>query len=235
MIEIYIVKIPAKIENKFFQQLLQCVSNEKRKKIQSFRRMEDAYRALIADLLVRNLIIRKYNVLNEEIEFQNNFYGKPYLQGFSKFEFNISHSGEWVVCAVDKFSIGVDIEMIKPIEFDIAKCFFTEEEYDDLLTVDSLKRLDYFYDLWTIKESYVKAIGKGLTIPLNSFLVKKQGLEHIEIIQNNKKNSYIVKQYCIDDQYKLSVCAMHNKFPAYPQRIDFTTISQEMLNKNVLF
>nr|WP_234447709.1 4'-phosphopantetheinyl transferase superfamily protein [Viridibacillus soli] len=101
------------------------------------------------------MIIRKYNVLNEEIEFQNNFYGKPYLQGFYKLEFNISHSGEWVVCAIDKFSIGVDIEMIKPIEFDIAKCFFTEEEYDDLLTVDSLKRLDYFYDLWTIKESYV--------------------------------------------------------------------------------
>ncbi|WP_243521534.1 4'-phosphopantetheinyl transferase superfamily protein [Bacillus pseudomycoides] len=235
MMEIYIVKIPIKIENRLFQQLLECVSNEKREKIESFHRKEDAYRGLIADLLVRSLVMRKYNILNKEIEFQTNFYGKPCLYGFSNFEFNISHSGDWIVCAVDKFSIGVDVEMIKPIEFDIAKSFCTVAEYDELLSIDSLKQLDYFYDLWTIKESYVKAIGKGLTIPLNSFLVKRHNSNHIEIIKNNKKTPYFIRQYDIDDQYKLSVCAMHNSFPAYPQPINFVSIAQEILDKNVLF
>ncbi|MGE2643814.1 4'-phosphopantetheinyl transferase family protein, partial [Escherichia coli] len=120
---------------------------------------------LIADLLVRSLIIRKYSISNEEIEFKNNLYGKPYLHNFSNFEFNVSHSGDWVVCAVDKFSIGIDVELIKPIEFEIAKSFFAEAEYNDLLSIEPLRKLDYFYDLWTIKESYVKVLGEGLTIP----------------------------------------------------------------------
>src|SRR5689334_19467743 len=121
MIEVYIVRIPNKIETRLFKQLLGYVSNEKRKKIENFKRKEDSYRGLIADLLVRSLIIRKYSISNEEIEFKNNLYGKPYLHNVSNFEFNVSHSGDWVVCAVDKFSIGIDVELIKPIEFEIAK------------------------------------------------------------------------------------------------------------------
>ena len=51
MIEVYIVRIPNKIETRLFKQLLGYVSNEKRKKIENFHRKEDSYRGLIADLL----------------------------------------------------------------------------------------------------------------------------------------------------------------------------------------
>lgn len=235
MIEVYIVRIPNKIETRLFKQLLGYVSNEKRKKIENFHRKEDSYRGLIADLLVRSLIIRKYSISNEEIEFKNNLYGKPYLHNFSNFEFNVSHSGDWVVCAVDKFSIGIDVELIKPIEFEIAKSFFAEAEYNDLLSIEPLRKLDYFYDLWTIKESYVKVLGEGLTIPLNSFLVKKHDFKQIEIIKNNKKIPYFVRQYDIDDQYKLSVSAMHNNFSVNPQHVNFFSIVKEIMGKEVLF
>ncbi|MCX2829795.1 4'-phosphopantetheinyl transferase superfamily protein [Bacillus pseudomycoides] len=88
--------------------------------------------------------------------------------------------------------------------------FFSDEEVEDLNTRSSVGKIDYFYDLWTLKENYIKAIGKGLSIPLNFFT-----------------------QYQIDSNYKLSVWATSNRFPKKVIIKNMSEIVQEVLVQKI--
>lgn len=82
---------------------------------------------------------------NEEIKFIYNEYGKPFVQNFSDFHFNISHSGEWVVCATANSNVGIDIERVSDIEaLKLANEFFSEEEFYDLSNMNSDEQINYF-------------------------------------------------------------------------------------------
>lgn len=105
--------------------------------------------------------------------FESNAFGKPYLKQ-EKLEFNLSHSGEIGLCAFSRNSkIGVDVERtrndINLVE--LATKFFSKLEVKDLLETKREKQLDAFYRCWTRKEAFIKAHGKGLSIPLDSFTV----------------------------------------------------------------
>ncbi|WLP66433.1 4'-phosphopantetheinyl transferase superfamily protein [Bacillus thuringiensis] len=172
----------------------------------------DINRTLIGDLLIRSLICQKYKINNEEIRFIYNEYGKPFVENFSDFHFNLSHSGEWVVCTTANFNVGIDIEKISEIEaLKLANEFFSEEEFYDISNINSDEQINYFYDLWTLKESYIKTIGKGLYIPLNSFSIKKESptlISYKYILQN-----FYFRQYNIEPNYKVSACATRDEFP----------------------
>nr|WP_179883870.1 4'-phosphopantetheinyl transferase superfamily protein [Bacillus cereus] len=172
----------------------------------------DVNRTLIGDLLIRSLICQKYKINNEEIRFKYNEYGKPFVENFSDFHFNLSHSGEWVVCTTANFNVGIDIEKVSEIEaLKLAKEFFSADEFYDISNMNSDEQINYFYDLWTLKESYIKTIGKGLYTQLNSFSIKKESRALI-LYKNIPKNFYF-KQYNIDPNYKLSACATRDEFP----------------------
>ncbi|MCK9218165.1 MAG: 4'-phosphopantetheinyl transferase superfamily protein, partial [Firmicutes bacterium] len=167
----------------------------------------DSQRCLIGKFLISVSIIKKLRLDTNDIIIQKNSYGKPYLYNKPEFHFNISHSGNWVVCATFSQPIGIDIEQIKPIEYsDIAKRYFTKDEYRSLLSADLPDRLSYFYEIWTCKESYIKMIGKGLSIPVDSFSIRLEN-RPIKIYDNNGAVLRgIIKQYNFDNNYKMAVC-----------------------------
>lgn len=94
--------------------------------------------------------------------------GKPHLCGTSHaLDFNLSHSGDWLVCGVTAGSpVGVDIEECKSGRnvMTLARRFFRKEEVVALESCNNADRADRFYDLWTLKESAVKARG-GMLVP----------------------------------------------------------------------
>ncbi|MES1049885.1 MULTISPECIES: 4'-phosphopantetheinyl transferase family protein [Bacillus cereus group] len=206
------MKIPKNIESHLFKQLSNLVSNEKKERMKRLLNSCDVNRTLIGDLLIRSLICQKYKINNEEIRFKYNEYGKPFVENFSDFHFNLSHSGEWVVCTTANFNVGIDIEKVSEIEaLKLAKEFFSADEFYDISNMNSDEQINYFYDLWSLKESYIKTIGKGLYTPLNSFSIKKESRALI-LYKNIPKNFYF-KQYNIDPNYKLSACATRDEFP----------------------
>ncbi|GKX30040.1 4'-phosphopantetheinyl transferase [Vallitalea longa] len=205
MVSIYGIKINDDIDKNIFNKLLCIVSSEKKNKILKFRSKKDAQRSLFGDLLARYVICNKLNIKNEQLEFDVNKYGKPNLIRPEGYHYNISHSGDWVVCAFDNHPIGIDVEVIKPIDFNIAKKFYTEFEYTDLMNQKENNRLNYFYRLWTLKESYIKADGKGLSIPLNSFSFSINN-QDIELMTENEFNSCLFWQNEIDNKHIVSVC-----------------------------
>ncbi|MED4829453.1 4'-phosphopantetheinyl transferase superfamily protein [Bacillus atrophaeus] len=193
--------------------LMSFVSAEKREKCGRFYHEEDAHRTLLGDVLVRSVISEKYGVNKAGIDFFTQEYGKPYAPAFPDIDFNISHSGRWVICAIDAEPIGADIEKMKPISLDIAKRFFSETEYRDLLSTHKDEQISYFYHLWSMKESFIKQAGKGLSLPLDSFSVRlrQDGRVSVELPENHKP--CFIKTYDIDPDYKMAVCAAHSRFP----------------------
>ncbi|PEK93835.1 4'-phosphopantetheinyl transferase family protein [Bacillus mycoides] len=221
------MKIPKNIENHLFNQFSNLISNEKRERMKRLLNLCDINRTLIGDLLIRSLVCQKYKMNNEEIKFIYNEYGKPFVQNFSDFHFNISHSGEWVVCATANSNVGIDIERVSDIEaLKLANDFFSEEEFYDLSNMNSDEQINYFFDLWTLKESHIKMIGKGLYIPLNSFSVKKESRTLISY--TNIPQNFYFRQYNIDPNYKISACATRDELPNEIIIKDFYTIGQNI-------
>ncbi|TQR39691.1 4'-phosphopantetheinyl transferase superfamily protein [Lysinibacillus sphaericus] len=213
---IYLSKINPALSQQIFNDLLQIISKENREKCQRFKFKEDALRTLYGELIVRHFLSKHFSLKNKNIGILKSDAGKPYIKDFP-IRFNISHAGDFVVCAFSEQEIGIDIEQIEEIDLEIAKRFFCQCEYEDLLVQRTTDRLDYFYSLWTLKESYMKWLGYGISIPLDSFYFKITDAG-ISCFDNIRKITPSFKQYFIEG-YKLSVCSMIHDFPDNIERI----------------
>ncbi|MEC0094197.1 4'-phosphopantetheinyl transferase family protein [Paenibacillus macquariensis] len=225
--EIFAVNLIGLPDEHTLSALMSLVPKEVNQKLKRFKKKEDYYRSLAAELLIRVTIAKKTHLKNRNIHFGNSNNGKPYLIEFD-FDFNLSHSGIWVVCAIDETPIGIDIEEIKPIDLEIAKRFFSYNEWVHLISIPEEEKLDHFYDLWTLKESYIKNIGLGLSIPLHLISFTVNG-EDIGFENRHTSEIRYFKQYHVDDQYKLSVCAYGGNFPEEISIGSFEQLIQDSL------
>lgn len=217
-INIYAVKIPSALSKKEFSNFLDHILSYKQDKIKNYIRQEDAIRSLFGQLLVQNVIQKECHILKDDLIFSCNEYGKPYICNLNDYYFNISHSGEYVVCVTHNHPIGVDIEYIKPVSLEIAKQYFSKEEYNLIISQSKKSQISLFYDFWTLKESFIKAIGKGLYMPLNSFAFSITEKREFILKINPYAERFFFKQYDINPEYKLSVCA---KSLLFPKKINF--------------
>ncbi|CAH1190142.1 4'-phosphopantetheinyl transferase Sfp [Paenibacillus plantiphilus] len=168
-IDIRMVRMDRDLAADEWNGLSRLLSEEKRQRLSRFRNREDACRSLLGELLVKATVSERTGRPISSISMRTNSFGKPLLNGSQPLHFNISHSGNWIVAIIADEEVGIDVEVIKPIDLIIAKRYFAKEEYSQLMAVPPQDRLAMFYTLWTLKESYVKAVGEGLSIPLNSF------------------------------------------------------------------
>lgn len=129
----------------------------------------------VARAAMRQILSRYVNVSADKLTFSYGAKGKPELAGAAEpasINFNLSHSGEFALLAVARgFCLGVDIERVKP-EFggdDIAERFFSSNEVAVLRAIAAEARVEGFFSCWTRKEAYIKALGEGLSVPLDSF------------------------------------------------------------------
>lgn len=143
----------------------------KQRRVDRLHFVEDKKRTVSGEMLARKAISEWCGVAQKSINFLLDEYGKPYVKDLPV-KFNISHSGNIVVCAVNDSPIGVDIEQIRPIDLKIAKRIFSDKELlylfghlpmeQDFNNTTDVKILTRFFELWTAKEAYGKCIGVGI-------------------------------------------------------------------------
>ena len=95
--------------------------------------------------------------------------GKPWFPDLPDFRFSLSHSGETVICAVGDEELGCDVERVRDFDLQLAKRFFHPEEGAWIFSLPEEERRDAFFRLWTLKESYMKAVGLGFSLPMSEF------------------------------------------------------------------
>lgn len=175
MITIQVLKVPAALPEAYWDTFLSFVSAERRAQAARFVHQADAYRSVLGEVLTCVTLSRLTGLRKEEFSFTRNPYGKPCLAPYPEVQFNVSHSGDWVaLIAGGKDELGVDVEKIVPIDMQIAERFFSPEENKYLAAKPADQQLHTFYRLWTLKESYIKAVGMGLSMPLDSFAILPQ-------------------------------------------------------------
>jgi 4'-phosphopantetheinyl transferase len=134
---------------------------------------------------------------------------KPILTGNNLIKFNLSHSHSQAIIAVTKnHPVGIDIEYMqeKKILAELAKRFFSTQEYAEYKSLPAQQKTLGFYNCWTRKEAFVKALGIGITCPLKSFSVNLTPEIHAKILSMHKNKGDIsqwqlygfipAKQYC---------------------------------------
>ena len=132
----------------------------------------DAMRFSTARGLLRMILSHYLSIPAAAVAITTNAHGKPQLAPsmYTELQFNLSHSGNRAVMAVcDNFSIGIDIEEVRPITEDVAGHFFSSRECAALNALPEEEFVQGFYRCWTRKEAFVKALGMGLIHPLDSF------------------------------------------------------------------
>lgn len=189
------------------------VQEEKKRKVKLFANVDDKKRSIYGDLMIRYLISKKLQIKNSKIKFASNKFGKPFIEGFGNIHFNISHSEHWVIGAVDSYPIGIDIERMEYIENidEISKRFFSNEEIKYIESQKSYsEKIKCFYKMWTLKESYLKSIGKGLTKRLSSFSLEVIKDKVVLSDQSEIKNDYYFNHFIYNHNYYISVCMQSN-------------------------
>jgi len=136
-------------------------------------------------------------------------------------EFNVSHSADLVMLAVTSGrTLGLDVENFEARAADIAGLdrYFAPEESAALLSLPPCERRRRFFELWTLKESYIKARGMGLAIALDAFrfeMAGEQGLTlHMRPQLDDLPERWRLWQLALRSDYLAAVCAARGEAAA---------------------
>jgi 4'-phosphopantetheinyl transferase len=127
---------------------------------------------VIAHAFVRATLSCYATVAPSDWSFATNHYGRPRVcqPSFGDLDFNLAHSDGIAVCLVGRGIVGVDVEdLFRHAPLDVADQFFSAIEVQSLMQRPIHLRPRRFYEYWTLKESYIKARGLGLSLPLDRF------------------------------------------------------------------
>ena len=150
------------------------ITVEEKRKYHKFHFDKDKRLYLLSHAMLRLLLSHYIGCSSHDISFAYNAYGKPYLLDYPEISFNLSHSRQAIALVLNQGNnlyLGIDVEshQRQGKVIDLALNFFSPKECK-LLTKYPIDIQDkIFFKFWTLKESYIKAIGKGLSIDLNSF------------------------------------------------------------------
>ncbi len=139
--------------------MLGLIREDKRQRIMRLVSKSAADSVLTGEILAMTAIKNEFGIPIKDQVILSDRMGKLYLSGHPEVNFNISHSGKYVVCALCDRVVGVDIQEITPCRWPVAKRFFTPAEIEATVLGGDIA----FTKIWTRKEAYLKMLGTGFT------------------------------------------------------------------------
>lgn len=150
-----------------------------------------------AHRLLHRVLAKEFGIFSPELRFYD--HGKPFLANTQTIHFNLSHCNGLAVCAVGGAPLGVDAEEIRPFRQNVMRRAFSPAETDAVLKSDAPDEM--FFRLWTLKESFVKAIGIGISYPLSTVCFTLCG----NSVASNQ-TGWQFGQFLLRDRWIISCC-----------------------------
>ena len=215
-IKTYIVNTKQFEDESVYKKSFDFVSAFRQQKITHLKNVEEKKRSLAAAIAL-NAALKEYDLEERMMKYALGNQGKPYFRDHPEIHFSLSHSGDYAVCSIGAHEVGNDIERVRSGREKVAQRFFAKEEldwiYDSELSDESNDRDSKIFRIWTMKESFLKVTGRGMSLPLNDFAILISENEYIKIRQNINDKTYYIKEYIMpydfneSDNYKISVCS----------------------------
>ena len=179
--------------NFFLKQLPEIFQND----IKAFKHRQSAEASLLGKIILQYAFQRldlRYSLFDIQIGHKD----RPIIN--NEIDFNISHSGDFVGCAITQSAkVGFDIEKHRKIELNLFRKYFDEKEWSEIQSATNKE--NSFFDLWTLKESAIKCDGRGVEVLSKT---------HKQFADNNiicDTTVFYYRQLLIEDNYSCAVCS----------------------------
>lgn len=197
--------------------LLELLNEAERQQQARFHFAGDRLRYLVTRAMVRTVLSRYADVAPADWVFDTNAYGRPGISPEHTeacwLRFNLSHTKGLIVLGIcSERALGVDVEHLdRKVNLEVADRFFSPKESAELASLAPDRQVRRFFDYWTFKESYIKARGMGLSIPLDSFSFGFPSEDSLNLSvapsQKDDPDRWRFWQLELDGDYLMAVCA----------------------------
>lgn len=198
-------------------QYRQLLNDEECSRVDRFYFDKDKHDYLVSHAMVRLVLSEYAAVAPQHWQFEHNAYGKPTVSSVHPLNFdlrfNLSHThGKAVLAVTSTSAIGVDIESKERNShcLNLANHFFSQSEAQSLNKLDKQTQQERFFDYWTLKEAFIKAVGKGLSIPLDSFSFEILPSGNIQLFMadttESKPENWYFCSLDYQEEYTIALC-----------------------------
>lgn len=216
MIYTYYLNVSQFENEKLYDEKKSCLSPYRQQKLALLKHEKDRYRSLGAGIVLDHAL-RVYGMKEREMEYEFGEWGKPFFKYHPEIHFSLSHSGDYAICSIGDRPVGNDIERMKQGRLKVADRFFAEEELKWMYAVrDEEEIVRRMFRIWTMKESFLKVTGRGLSLSLKDFSVcMDDAQKRIRVKHKIDAKYYHMKEYEDIEGYRVSVCCQESKEIAY--------------------
>ena len=212
--EIYAADVSVLSDPALYEAAYAAVSPVRREKVDRLRFSSDKYLSLGVELLLQ------YGLNVRNIAAHSLFYGpqgKPLLVGENLF-FSLSHSGIWALCAISDCEVGCDVQQVDRVDIKLSRRFAPAEQADILSQTETEAQTELFYRYWTLKESFAKATGLGLKLPLQDYQIILEKTISVSQLVNDR--TYYFQEFSALPGYCCAVCTAEETAVAQPEILD---------------
>jgi len=213
MIKVYYAEDASFWEESILFAHMEQIEEKRRRACERMKSSRDRARSLGAGLLLHYALCEYLQLPGEDTPpFQTGRgqWGKPYLTEYPQVHFNLSHSGHYVCCAVGEQETGVDIQEHRSWRKGVAGRFFTAEDNRLLNSLPDDRAGELFFRIFSIRESYIKLTGRGISQGLASFEIDWQ---NHAITQQKKVKAYFAEYQKLQGH---SLCVCGGEFEEEP-------------------
>lgn len=209
MKKVYFIDINNMKKTFSFEEIYSKVSLYRKNKVDKLKFGDDKWLSLAAEyLLMKGLEELNIDYSQIEIGFVEN--NKPILKNCpQELYFNLSHSGDMAMCIIADSEVGCDIQKMSDKEEykKIAQRFFHPEEIQMIENAKETEKRELFYRIWALKESFIKATGKGFRTPLKDFKISLEK-EKIQVYINGVlQEKYQLEEIEVgNSEYRSAIC-----------------------------
>jgi 4'-phosphopantetheinyl transferase len=190
----------------------QTLSDDERLRASRFRFERDRSRFIAGRGILREILSRYLHLAPNQVQFAYGQYGKPTLAllHHTGLEFNLSHSGDRALYAIaDRKQIGIDLEQIRSLpDLDqLVKQCLSLKEQQALFRLDPTQQQTAFFQYWTGKEAYLKAIGHGLMIPLTQIEIPLHTQQPAKVLSKftSPMRDWYLQTILLDEEYRAAI------------------------------
>lgn len=225
--KIYAARV-CEIPDECRKRLISLLDTKRCEKVAALKHEKERLRSIYAGLLLRHAFLAEgyAEAVWQQIQTAEGVYGKPYLLNCEPFFYSLSHSGEWVICAVDDRETGADIQAVGALKMAVAKRFYADKEYERLLTLasDTDRQTRELYRIWAAKESCVKLTGRGIGAGIERYVTDSA---YMHIMDMEAGGQFYIRLYERIPNYIICACSSCAQFP---EDIIITDIAKNIFN-----